>query len=153
MTIERQGVSEWRLGGSLTVVVPDDRLKDFVMLSEGLHVYLHEVLSANGVIIDFRPETWWTCDADSGTGWLQLHFARQDGSGDHHFFAQTITRAQGRALAAGLRGESPVLVPLIMNYIDDDRADVPEVPVYFVAESETASVSRRGDTTHGSVGT
>lgn len=137
------GVAGWKLGRSVTVVVPDDRLEELVgILSEGLDMYLNEVCSANGVQISFKPENRWTDDADSGTGWMQLHFARQDKSGDHHFFAQTITRAQARKLAAGLSGESPVLVPLTMNYIDDDDGteDVPQVPVYFVAEYETASV-------------
>lgn len=141
-------VKRWRLGGSLTAVVPSDRIRDFVeILSNGEHSSLCDVVSANGITINFRPEKDWSVETETGLGWIQLVFDRDDDPSYCHVLARNITRAQAREVAAGLAGP-PVLVPLMMNYLDDGVEVIAEVPVYFTAvrrvqdgESSTANGS------------
>lgn len=125
-------IKRWRLGGSLTVVVPTDQIRDFVaILSNGEHSSMCDVLSANGITINFRPEGDWSFEADTGAGWIQLVFGREDDPSDCHVLARNITRTQAREVAAGLAGPASVVVPLMMNYLDDGVEAIAEVPVYF----------------------
>lgn len=134
-------VRRWRLGGSLTVVVPTDQVRDFVgILSSGEHLSLCDVVSANGIKINFRPESDWSFDTRAGEGWIQLVFDREDDPSDCHVLARTITRAQAREAAVGLTGPTPVLVPLMMNYLDDGVEAIAEVPVYFTAAGLVTNV-------------
>lgn len=124
----------WRLGDSLTVVVPSDRVRDFVeILSNGEHSSLCHVMSANGIVINFRPEKDWSFEAQTGAAWIQLVFDRDDDPSDCHVLARNITRTQAREVAGGLAETAPVLVPLMMNYLDDGIEAIAEVPVYFTA--------------------
>ena len=116
---------------SLTAVIPADQVRHFVnILSNGEHSSLCDVSSDNGITINFRPETNWSFEPEVGTGWIQLVFDREDDPSDCHVLACNITRAQARELVVGLTGPTPVLVPLIMNYLDEVSA-IAEVPVYF----------------------
>ncbi|WP_131804661.1 hypothetical protein, partial [Mycobacteroides abscessus] len=50
-------IAQWGLGDSLTVVVPDELVSEFVgILGKGEPSSLCDVLSANGITINFRPE-------------------------------------------------------------------------------------------------
>lgn len=134
-------VRRWSPGRSLTVVVATDQVRHFVgILSNGEHSSLSDVVSANGITINFRPEKDWSFEAEAGAGWIQLVFDREDDPSDCHVLARSITRAQARETAVGLTGTTPVLVPLMMNYLDE-ASTVAEVPVYFtVAGAVTNAV-------------
>jgi len=129
-------IAQWGLGNSLTVVVPNDLVREFVgILVNGEPSSLCDVLSANGITINFRPERDWSFDDDAGAGWIQLRFDRQDDPSDCHVLALNITRATARDVGARLNGHVPVLVPLVMNYLAEGVEAVAEVPVYFTTES------------------
>ncbi|MFV8142311.1 hypothetical protein ACNQR7_32610 [Mycolicibacterium senegalense] len=127
-------IKRWRLGDSLTVVVPSDRVRDFVeILSNGEHSSLCHVMSANGIMINFRPEKDWSFEAQTGAGWIQLVFDREDDPSDCHVLARNITRTQAREMAGGLAQPASAPVPMMMNYLDDGIEAIAEVPVYFTA--------------------
>jgi len=90
-------------------------------------------MSANGIVINFRPEKDWSFEAQTGAAWIQLVFDRDDDPSDCHVLARNITRTQAREVAGGLAETAPVLVPLMMNYLDDGIEAIAEVPVYFTA--------------------
>jgi len=124
-------VRRWRLGHSLTVVLASDQVHDFIdVLFNGEHFSLRDVMSDNGITINFRPEKDWSFEADAGAGWIRLVFDRENEPAECHVLARNITRAQAREVAAGLTGQTPVLVPLMMNYLDE-VSTIAEVPVYF----------------------
>lgn len=129
-------IAQWGLGDSLTVVVPDELVSEFVgILAKGEPSSLCDVMSANGITINFRPERNWSFDGDAGAGWIQLRFDRQDDPSDCHVLALNISRAKARDVGSGLNGHVPVLVPLVMNYLDEGVEAIAEVPVYFTPES------------------
>jgi len=114
-------------------VVATDQLRHFVdIFSNGEHSSLCDVLSDNGISINFRPDSDWSFEAEAGAGWIQLVFVRENDPSECHVLACNITRAQAREVAAGLTGQTPVLVPLMMNYLDEASA-IAQVPVYFTA--------------------
>lgn len=130
-------VAEWKLGRSLNVVVPDGYVREFAaILSDGVPGSLCDVLSANGITIDFRSEKDWMFEPETGTGWIQLVIDRRDRNpDDFHVLARTITRAEAREVGAGLSGQTPAMVPLTMNYLQEGTEVIAEVAVYFTAEN------------------
>jgi len=127
-------IRQWSLGSSVTVVVPSEQIAEFVqILSEGMHWSICDVVSENGITINFSPGKDWSFESETGAAWIQLRFDRKEDPSDCHVLAQNITRAQAREVAVGLAGAAPVLVPLMMNYLDDGVEAIAEVPVYFTA--------------------
>jgi len=51
---------------------------------------------------------------------------------------ETVNKA--REAAVGLTDPTPVLVPLMMNYLDDGVEAIDEVPVYFTAAGLVTNV-------------
>lgn len=101
-------VRRWRHGYSLTVVVATDQVHHFVdILSNREHSSLCDVLSDNGISIDFRPGSDRRLEAEAGAGWIQLVCVRENEPSECHVLARNITRTQAREVAAGLTGQAP----------------------------------------------
>lgn len=134
-------IRQWSLGRSVTVVVPSEQVAEFVqILAEGVHWSLCDVVSDNGITINFSPEKDWSFEPETGEAWIQLRFDRREDPCDCHVLARHITRAQAREVAAGLTGTAPAIRPLMLNYLDDGVEGIGQVPVYFTAPSRPETV-------------
>lgn len=128
-------VAPWSLGEHLRVIVGAEHVDELVRgLAGGEWWYFQYVLSANGINMYFKGEQEWEDDLTDGTAFVRLFFEREDDSTQCHVFAGEISRQVARDVAAGLTGESPVLVPVTLNYLDEAGVRVVgQVPVYFEA--------------------
>lgn len=92
-------------------------------------------LSATGIRIDGRAEQFWNPDPcgpqprpDQGEAWMSLVFPG-------YSFACNVRRDTAGDIAAGLTGQTPVIVPVHFNCEpDDDPALAEPIVVYFKAE-------------------
>ncbi len=129
-------VFAWRPPGPLTVVIAE---ADVVELAEKLTRdgwwRLDNRLSVNGIRIDAHAEQFWNPDPcgprprpDQGEAWMSLVFPG-------YSLACYVRRDTARDVAAGLTGQSSVIVPVHFNCEpDDDPAPADPVAVYFKAE-------------------
>lgn len=129
-------VMPWSLGERLRVIVGAEHVDELVRgLAGGEWWYFQYVLSANGINMYFKGEQQWEDDPTDGTAFVRLFFEREDDPDQCHVFAGEISRQVARDVAAGLAGDSSVLVPVTLNYLDEAGWQVVgEVPVYFEAE-------------------
>ncbi|WP_165704965.1 hypothetical protein, partial [Mycobacteroides abscessus] len=109
-------VMHWSLGERLRVIVGAEHVDELARgLAGGEWWYFQYVLSANGINMYFKGEQEWEDDPTDGTAYVRLFFERQDDPNQCHVFAGDISRRVARDVAAGLTGDSPVLVPVTMN--------------------------------------
>lgn len=120
----------WRPSDPLTVVVAADDVAEFAacLNSERGWWYFQNHVSANGISIDAKAEMAWEEDLNTGTAWVALNLA-----GYH--LACDLRRQTARDIAAGLTGESSIVVPVSFTcepWDEDWLAD--PVVVYFRSE-------------------
>lgn len=134
----------WHPSDPLTVVIAEADVAEIAKnLTSADWWRLDNRLSANGIYIDAWAEKLWNADPlgarphpNEGTAWIRLRFTG-------YTLACDVRRDTARDVAAGLTGESPVIVPVMFNCEPDDEDDLSEpVAVYFkAAPSATVRVT------------
>lgn len=124
----------WHPRVPLTVVIADADIAEFAGNLRGDHWwYFQNRMSANGIHIHAKAEKTWDEDPNTGTAWVGMCFPG-------YTLTCNLRRDTARDVAAGLLGESSIIVPVLFNCEHDDEGGLPDpVVVYFNAGAKRSN--------------